>query len=316
MALVLEHVARFVDGDQARATALIEALLATRGLLSPSACERQDPQELRRLLRASESHVLHLVVFSLAYEFDRPPMIPADRASRQALLILNALDERVEDSEILFPKFELLPPEEAALVAAADEGELSLFPSYMELLYAKSTANIELADKKQRIADKIDALTEALGAVYLRGRGDDGVDLCRGVAVLADNADDALMWATADDVRGPERAIDARELELTVAVTNHSQTQTIVVSPMARAWVEFADGEVEVVEVRDVLLGSEPSIDNNVAPGTTRVRSYIGNSELDGRRACALELTVRADGRKTTIVAADPPCGAPGSDLR
>ncbi len=304
-----QDLLRFVDGDEARAADLTEGLLATRRLFSQASCDKNDPKTSREFLRASERHILHLAVFSLAYEFDRQPKGPTESAGGQTLLILKALEERLESSSLLFPKFELLAPEEAALVEGKDDGPLSLFPSYMEFLYAKSTANIELADKKARISQKLADLSEAVSAIYLRDRVDDRSDLCESIDVLAENAGDALLWATANDGAGPGRAVDARELRITFAITNHAPARTITVAPWARAWVELEGARIEDIEVHDRLLGDETSIDNNIPPGVTRVRTFTGSSALDGQRACAIELTVRIDAQPTPISVVAPECG-------
>lgn len=297
-----QDLLRFVDGDEVRAADLTEGLLATRRMFSQASCDNNDPKASRSLLLSAEPHILHLAVFSLAYEFNRHTRGPKESVGRQTLLILKALEERLESSALLFPKFELLAPEDAALVEHEDHGPLSLFPSYMEFLYAKSTANIELADKKARISHKIADLSAAVSAIYLRDRIDDPSDLCADIDLLAENAGDALLWATANDGAGPGRAFDSRELQLTVAVTNHAPARTITVAPWARVWVELEDGRIENIEVHDRLLGNETSIDNNIEPGVTRVRTFMGSSALDAQRACAIELTVRIDAKPTPVV--------------
>lgn len=303
-----QDLLRFVDGDEARAADLIEGLLATRRLLSQASCDKNDPRSSRTLLRSSERQILHLAVFSLAYEFDRHPTGPAESASRQTLLILQALQERLETSTLLFPKFELLAPEEAVLVEDKDDGSLSLFPNYMEFLYVKSTANIELADKKDRISQKIADLSAAVSAIYMRDRVDDQSDLCTSIDVLSENAGDALLWATSNDSAGPGRTVDMRELRITAAITNHSSASTLTVAPWARAWVEGEGKRIEVIEVHDRLLIYETSIDNNIPPGVTRVRTFTGSSSLDGQRACAIELTARINAKTTAVSAVAPGC--------
>lgn len=310
---------RFVGGDEAAAVRLANALLETSSLLSQAKCEGKgtDPTTLRPLLDLAERYVLYIVLFSLAYEFDFGASTRVDQGPSQTLAILSALDERLETSAILFPKLELLTPEDAALLVDSHSAdELSMFPTYVELLYSMSTTNADLADKKARIAAKITALREAV-TVFLRGERAEPSALCTAISTLDSATSDALLWAVADVQHGgaDRRVVAAAyDIDVSVAVTNTAPDATVMLRPRAQVQVERDDGSVAEVSVTDERLDAEALLDNNVPPGFTQVRTYGGLAQHAIVRGCELVLSLVIDGEDHELAVPINLCGPQGDD--
>jgi hypothetical protein len=288
---------RFVDNDHSRAAKLVEGLMTTAFFFSNADCRTSDPTQFRKQLALTEEHILHAVVFSLAYEFEQSVSGNFDGRSKQAMAILNALEQRLETSQILFPKLELLTPEEAALAMQGPARLQShLFPSYVEMLYTLSTANLELADKKARIVEKIPALRESMTTLYFRADRASLDELCPAIDVLTKATEDALLWAV-DEVPTTDGAElnPQHELSVAVALTNLSREHTLIVEPHARLWFSADDGKRADVRVGDVALDSQPTLDNNLPPGVTHVRTFTGVTSAKVGRLCDLQLELADD---------------------
>ncbi|MCA9695773.1 MAG: hypothetical protein KC636_39715, partial [Myxococcales bacterium] len=269
------------------------------------------PARLRALLEATERDVLYVVIFSLAYEFDLGTSKAGEDGPKRSLAILHALDERLETSSILFPKLELLTPEDAALLVDGQRAEdLSLFPTYVELLYSMSTANADLADKKARIAARIVELRDAVALFYLRGERADPAELCAAIDTLASATADALLWAVSDVQRSPARTsvAAAYRVEVSVAVTNTSPDRAVMVGPRAAVRLRHDDETTATIAVEDTRLADQDLLDNNVPPGFTQVRSFEGMANEAVIQGCTIALELVIDGARQRLDVEIAPC--------
>jgi hypothetical protein len=302
---------RFVDGDDAAAHRLTSGLAQTAQALDQASCETTavDQATLDEIVGLTEDYILFAVLFSLAYEFDLGESPTTGKGPDQAIRILHALDERLETSDILFPKLELLTPEDAAQLADAHgSAEASLFPAYVELLYSMSKANAELADKKARIMEKISTLREAVTLVYVRGARGDIELTCKAIDSLHTAATEAMDWAVAGIDAGG-RAATVYGVEVTVALTNVSTDASVVVPPQASVVVEYVDETTGELAVEDVALDGAELVDNNVPPGFTRLRTFVGESTRGMMRGCRLRALLSVDGEPFELDLAINACG-------
>lgn len=299
--LYSQRMLDFVGGDEVTAVRLALGLQETAGILSRARCSsanRAEPEALRAAMEPVEGYLLYVALFALAYEFDFGGSPRVEDGRRQTLAILNALSERLDSSEVLFPKLELLTPEDAALMVESEgASDRSLFPTYVELLYSMVQANADLADKKSRIAAKVEELREAV-SVLLRRKRLDATDLCLAIASLDDAAQSAQAWAVGARQRGGAPSLAAvYEVEVRVALTNVSSAsaspEPVMVQPFATLRALDGSEAPFEVELEDLRLtepeGSGAPLDNNLPPGFTQVRTLRGVSNRGVAQLCAVE---------------------------